>query len=104
MLRRPNLARAMLRSAAAGEPALASKVGLFHDKMRSMIVGALRGAPITADGEPISDRERLLGDVLNQIWFAVMVGWSGGAETETTINERMRESVDLVMNGAGGTV
>lgn len=99
MLRRPNLARAMLRAAAAGEPALARKVGLFHDKMRGMIVCAVRGEPIAADGPAISEREHLLGDVLNQIWFAVMVGWSGGAETETSINERMRASVELVMNG-----
>jgi hypothetical protein len=91
----------MLRAAAAGEPALARKVGLFHDQMRGMIVGALRGKAMAPGDAPISDRERLLGDVLNQIWFAVMVGWSGGAETEVTINERMRASVDLVVNGAG---
>ncbi|MBC8187264.1 MAG: TetR/AcrR family transcriptional regulator [Proteobacteria bacterium] len=97
MLRRPNLSRAMLKAAAGGEPALARKVGVFHDMMLRMIVGALRGEFVSADDETISDRERLVGDVLNQIWFAVMVGWSGGLQTQTTINERMRASVGLVL-------
>jgi AcrR family transcriptional regulator len=97
MMRRPNLSRAMLRAAAAGEPALARKVGLFHDMMRRMIVGALRGQPVLPGDETMSDRERLLGDVLSQIWFAVMVGWSGGLETQSSINERMRASVELIL-------
>ena len=98
MLRRPNLSRAMLKAAAAGEPALARKVGLFHDMMRRMIVGAFRGEPVLSGDETITDRERLLGDVLNQIWFAVMVGWSGGLETQASIDDRMRASVELIMD------
>jgi AcrR family transcriptional regulator len=102
MLRRPNLSRAMLRCAAAGEPALARKVGLFHDMMRRMIVGAMRGEPVTAGAEAMTDRETLLGDVLNQIWFALMVGWSGGLQTQATINERMHASVELILSEGGG--
>lgn len=101
MLRRPNLTRAMLRASAAGEPALAQKVGIFHDLMLRMVVGALRGEPIPATGEAsISARERLVGEVLNQIWFAVMVNWSSGLQTQASINERMRASVELVLDGA----
>lgn len=99
MLRRPNLSRAMLKAAAAGEPALARKVGLFHDMMRRMIVGALRGAPILSDDEGMTDSERLLGDVLNHVWFAVMVGWSGGLETQASIHERMRAAAELIVDG-----
>lgn len=98
MLRRPNLTRAMLRAAAAGEPALAKKVSVFHDIMLRMIVGALRGEFVTEKDETITARERLVGEVLNQIWFAVMVGWSGGLQTQATINERMRASVGLVLD------
>jgi hypothetical protein len=47
----------------------------------------------------MTDREQLLGDVLNQIWFAVMIGWSGGLETQASIHERMRASVELVLGG-----
>lgn len=98
MLRRPNLSRAMLKAAAAGEPALARKVGLFHDMTRRMIVGALRGEPFLPGDGTMTERERLLGDVLNQIWFAVMIGWSGGLETQVSIHDRMRASVELIVN------
>ena len=100
-LRRPNLTRAMFRASAAGEPALAQKVGIFHDLMLRMVVGALRGEPIAASGAAeIDERERLLGEVLNQIWFAVMINWSSGCETQASINERMSASVELVLDGA----
>ena len=98
MLRRPNLSRAMLKAAAAGEPALARKVGLFHDMMRRMIVGALRGQPVEFEDESMTDRERLLGDVMNRVWFAVMVGWSGGLYTSAQINQQMRAAVELILN------
>jgi AcrR family transcriptional regulator len=98
MLRRPNLSRAMLKAAAAGEPALARKVGLFHDMMRRMIVGALRGQPVELEDESMTDRERLLGDVMNRVWFAVMVGWSGGLYTSAQINQQMRAAAELILN------
>jgi hypothetical protein len=69
--------------------------------MRRMIVGALRGKPVLPDDETMTDRERLLGDVLNQVWFAVMIGWSGGLETQASISERMRASVELVLGESG---
>ncbi len=98
MLRRPNLSRAMLRASAAGEPALAEKVEIFHELMLGMVVGALRGAPLRPGHDALGERERLLGEVLNQIWFAVMMGWSSGLETQASINERMRASVELVLD------
>jgi len=42
----------------------------------------------------------LLCEILNQIWFAMMVGWSSGLQTQETINERMRASVELVLDDA----
>ena len=48
----------------------------------------------------MTDEEKLVGDVLNQIWFAMMVGWSGGLQTQTTINERMQAAVGLVLGDA----
>jgi hypothetical protein len=100
MLRRPNLSRAMLRATAVGEPALAQKVKVFHGLMLSMVVAALRGEPFCEDSDDLNERERLLGEILNQIWFAVMVGWSSGLQTQASINKRMRASVELVLDDA----
>ena len=49
--------------------------------------------------DDMTDRERLLGDVLQHIWFALMVGWSGGLHTQATIQDQMRASVELVLEG-----
>ena len=97
MLRRPNLTRAMLKAAAAGEPELAKKVSVFHEMMLRMIVGALRNQGVVAEGDPMTDQETLTGDVLNQIWFAMMVGWSGGLQSQASIIERMRSAAGLVL-------
>ena len=61
----------------------------------------MRGRPVDADDDSLSDHEELLGDVLNQIWFALMVGWSGGLHSQPTIQEKMRAAVELVVNGPG---
>jgi AcrR family transcriptional regulator len=97
MLRRPNLSRAMLRATAAGEPALARKVEVFHDLMRRMIVSALRGEPVDPIRPDITDEERLVGDLLNRVWFALMMSWAGGMQSHGSIGEQMRSSVELVL-------
>ncbi len=101
MLRRANLSRAMLRASTAGMPALAAKVGVFHDLTLRMIVGAMRGEPIGPD-DPVAfgPGERLLGEILNEIWFARMVGWAGGQQTQASINEHMRMSVEMILDRA----
>ena len=99
MLRRPNLSRAMLRASTAGEPALADKVEIFHDLMLRMIVGAMRGEPIAPEMPAVfAAREKRVGDVLNKIWFAVMVGWSSGIQTQSSLNEYMRDAVVLILD------
>jgi len=102
MIKRANLSRAMLRAAASGEPALAKKVGEFHTSMQRMIVGALRGESIGPDSAPLTEHETLLGDVLQHVWFALMVGWASGLDSQATVREKMRASVELVLEGANG--
>lgn len=97
MLRRPNLSRAMLRATAAGEPVLAQKVEVFHDLMLRMIVSALRDQPVDASGPEISEREKRVGELLNRVWFALMMNWAGGVQSQGTIGEEMRASVELVL-------
>ena len=97
MLRRPNLSRAMLRATAAGEPVLAQKVEVFHDLMLRMIVSALRGEAVDTGVDEITEQERLVGDLLNRVWFALMMSWAGGLQSQATIAEQMRASVELVL-------
>ncbi len=101
MIRRPNLSRAMLRAAASGEPALAKRVANFHSRLQRMVIGALRGSPVDEKSPVYTEREELVGDVLQHVWFSLMVGWSGGQHTPAAIQEKMRASVKILLEGAG---
>jgi TetR/AcrR family transcriptional regulator, cholesterol catabolism regulator len=54
LMRRPRLARAILRAAASGDHELAEKVAAFHSRMSAMILAAMHGEPVapvsTANG------------------------------------------------------
>jgi len=109
LLRRPNLARALVRAVASGDPELARRVGEFHTNMENMIVAALRGDAkrgAGGDEKPPSELEMKTADTLEQVWFALLVGWSGGRHSQAAIMDKMRVSTELVLRGAqalGGT-
>ena len=108
LLRRPNLARALVRAVASGDPELARRIGQFHANMEGMIVASLRGAATgDAEGEAEdgaalapSEMEMQIADTLEQVWFALLVGWSGGRHSQTAIVEKLGISTELVLSGA----
>ena len=104
LIRRPNLARALLRAAACGEPELAKQVAAFHDRMEGMVVAALRGAAASDEAsgalELPGECERSLAHSLTLVWFALLVGWSGGLHGQATVIEQMSASIELMLLGA----
>ena len=106
LLRRPNLARALLKAAASGEPDLAKRVSGFHAHVSRLVVMALRGALYRSDGElidpdpPVTESERKVANGLELMWFALLVGWSGGMRSQGEILDGMRETADLILRGA----
>ena len=101
LLRRPNLARALVKAATSGELGLGQKVAAFHERMERMIVVALRGP--AARGESVvtaTGRESRLADTLEMIWFALLVGWSSGLHGPAIVIEKMRSSAELVLRGS----
>ncbi len=100
LCRRPNLARALIRSVATGVPGLTPKVAAFHTVMEELITAALRGAP-AAETDSITEGERSLAFVLQQVWFASLIGWSGGLHDEAEIVAQTRAAALLLLrNGA----
>jgi AcrR family transcriptional regulator len=101
LTRRPNFARALLRAIASGDHETAVKVAGFHLRMSRLIVGSIRdevpdpSLPIARSaGTP---REQQVAMVLNQVWFASLVGWSGGLHPTRVVGERMREATELLL-------
>ncbi|MGH0034920.1 MAG: TetR/AcrR family transcriptional regulator [Myxococcota bacterium] len=104
LLRRPNLARALIKAAASGDPELALQVAGFHDRMERLMLVALRGGVAEATGgaaQPADESEQRVTDTLEAIWFSQLVGWSGGLQTQSSMIEGMRDSAQLLLRGAG---
>jgi AcrR family transcriptional regulator len=80
-IRRPNLAKATVRSLASGDPNIAERVAGFHALITAVVMSAIRGdiAPETAElGGNGDERDRNVASLLQSVWFASFVGWAGG--------------------------
>jgi len=98
LIRRPNLARALLKAHAAGDPLLAKRTAAFHARLHDMVVLALRG-PGGASGPP-SETERLLTHALTRVWFSLLLGWAGGLHGQNAVIEEMGDCAELMVLGA----
>lgn len=101
---RAHFAHALLRSIASGEPDVAAQVASFHLRTTRMTVAALRGEPLDLE-RPLSEnlgtpREQSIATVLNHVWFATLLGWSGGLHPAKMVEERMRETIELLLSPA----
>lgn len=101
LCRRPRLARAILRAAASGDHELAEKVASFHSHMMALIVAATRGQAFgSTNGTPAFDdgtREGEVASLLQDIWFAALVGWAGGLKTQSEVIEQMGTATGLLL-------
>jgi AcrR family transcriptional regulator len=101
---RPQFARAVLRSVASGEPVVAEKVLRFHQRMGWLIVAMLRGRPLTDEDRLTlaGTREEEVGSLLQQVWFATLVGWMGGMHDGETQIRKMASATELILAGLEG--
>ena len=95
MCRKPNFARAVLRSAASGEPELAEKLRGFNLTLGELVVSALRGE-LPGSFEP-RGREMEVAEVLHYVWFAGLLGWMGGQHGQAAIVEQVSRAARLMI-------
>lgn len=100
LMRRPRLARAILRAAASGDHELAEKVAAFHSRMSAMILAAMHGTTVSAakeDGARIATPdETAVAALLQHIWFSCLIGWAGGLMGQNEVIERMSTAAALL--------
>jgi AcrR family transcriptional regulator len=92
---RPKLAAAMLRTVSSGVPELADRVSRYHGTMTDIILEVYRG---TAEGTPTND-DRTLSVMLQSVWFAALVGWTGGLHDVDTVIDQVLLAMDLLIRG-----
>jgi len=100
LCRRPNLARAMIRAVATGDPELTQKMAAFHARVGELVTMALREASAPGEGPPVSEEERVLVNSLQMVWFASLVGWSGGLFGQAVIDEQTRAAAERMLGNA----
>jgi len=101
LTRKPHFARAVLRSLASGDSDTATKVAEFHGRMSTMIVSVLRGTPVgpASHEDPASvatTREREMAFVLQNVWYASLIGWAGGLHSTKAVAEHVTSAAALM--------
>jgi AcrR family transcriptional regulator len=96
LAQQPRLAGAMLRTVASGDPELSEKVSRYHGQMTEIILQVFRGD--TGDAFP-SDEEQILAHLLQNVWFAALVGWTGGLHAPEVAVEHVHNAVHLLIKG-----
>jgi AcrR family transcriptional regulator len=94
LMRRPRLARAILRAAASGDHELAEKVAAFHSRMSAMILAAMHGEPVAALPAATGNGNR--ADVATAVHRA-----SDGAPSGDELTEPVRVAADDEIAVAG---
>lgn len=100
LFRKPNLARAVLRSLTSGDEQLTAKVAGFHDRIARLIIASMRGVgTLTPTSREATNTEQMVAFILEEVWFASLVGWMGGLTTKAMVIEQLRIAMTLLMKG-----
>ncbi len=97
MLKKPNYARAVLKAMTSGEE-VAHKVVAHQIKVTRMVISAIRGSAL-GDDQPPSDDEITVAMLLQQIWFAALVGWSARLHGAPRVVEQVKLTAELLLAG-----
>lgn len=92
---RPNFGRAVVRSAASGEPALSERLAQFHSVLFELSLVALCGEPARKP----STNEALMLSALQQVWFAALCGWAGALYPKTGVVDQVSSAARLMTFG-----
>jgi AcrR family transcriptional regulator len=103
LCRKPKYARAVIRAMASGEAEVANTVVAYQGRMNGLIIAALRGTGrigyAEATASPPTEKESTLAFILEQLWFASLVGWSAALNTQAQVGEQVRTAATLLIRG-----
>jgi len=91
VLSRPNFARAVIRALATGNPELHEATASFHDDNTALI------AEVIVGGAQTSERDQRVATVLQHVWFASLVGWTGGLHDQSGVLDRVQMAAEQLL-------
>lgn len=92
---RPNLGRAVVRSAASGEQALSERMSRFHADLFELSFTAMLGGP---DRGP-TPGEAVMLSALQQVWFSALCGWAGSLYDPGEVGNQVAAAARLMTHG-----
>ena len=95
LCRRPNLARAVVRSAAAGEKGLSERLASFNAQLFALSFAALQAGP----GREPGPGETVILLALQQVWFSALCGWAGEVHAPAAVDRQVAAAATLMMYG-----
>jgi AcrR family transcriptional regulator len=95
VLSRPDFARAVIRALATGHPEMHEATAAFHDRNTALIAEAIHG------GAGATGREERVATVLQNVWFASLVGWTGGLHDEGRVLDHVHAAADQLLGDGG---
>ena len=103
LTRRPHFARAVLRAMASGQPEVAKHVVAYQGRMTAMLIATMRGQGRMSYGDatasPPTEQEQTLALLLQQNWFASLIGWSAGLHGPNDVIDHVRTAARLLLRG-----
>jgi len=103
LTKRPNFTRAVLRAMASGQPEVAKHVVAYQGRMNAMLIATMRGGGrmtySDATVSPPTEKEHTLALLLQQNWFASLIGWSAGLHSQGEVIEHVKTAARLYLKG-----
>jgi AcrR family transcriptional regulator len=87
--RQHNFTLAVVRALASGDETVAPAVRQVRDAMRAIILAAIGGAP--------SERDQLVAEILEQVWFSALVSWISGVDNAASVNRKLEDAALLLL-------
>ncbi len=84
-----NFTLAVVRALASGDETVAPAVREIRVSMRDIILGALGGEP--------SQRDQLVGEILEEVWLSALVSWISGVDDAASVPRKLEDAARLLL-------
>lgn len=99
MVRKPRLGRAVLRAVTSSE-GVSERIMAYHARHMRHVIAVLKPPADAESAQALRDDECVLvATILLQVWFAALVGWSGGAYDSVGVVEQVQTAARVVLRG-----
>jgi AcrR family transcriptional regulator len=87
---RRNFTLAVVRALASGDETVAPAVREVREAMRTIIVGAIGGQP--------TERDQLVGEILEEVWLSALVSWISGVDSADSVSRKLDDAAHLLLS------